>query len=79
MEYYFIIRRDGSFIATSEDVEDKTYFERVQNLYEDVEGMTPQEYLVELGDAMDAQKDYNGEFKIFGGAAPPVLHQPVLL
>ncbi|NBH71374.1 hybrid sensor histidine kinase/response regulator [Clostridiaceae bacterium] len=66
MEYYFIIRRDGSFIATSEDVEDNTYFERVQNLYEDVEGLTPQEYLVELEDAMDAQKDYNSEFRIYG-------------
>lgn len=66
MEYYFIIRRDGSFITLSEDVEDDTYFERVLNLYEDVEGRTPQEYLEELGGAIDAQEDYSSEFRIYG-------------
>ncbi len=66
MEYYFIVRRDGSFITRSDDVEDNNYFDRVWDLYEDVGGKTPEEYLAELGTAMDARKDYSTEFTIYG-------------
>ncbi|MCI9104767.1 MAG: hypothetical protein HFG57_02185, partial [Lachnospiraceae bacterium] len=38
MEYYFIIRRDGSFILRRNDVEDESYFDRVLNRYGDVGG-----------------------------------------
>lgn len=66
MEYYFIIRRDGSFILRRDDVEDESYFDRVLNRYGDVGGLTPEEYLTELGISMDAQRDFSSEFIIEG-------------
>ena len=66
MEYYFIIRRDGSFILRRNDVEDESYFDRVLNRYGDVGGLTPEEYLTELGISMDAQRDFSSEFIIEG-------------
>ena len=62
MEYYFIVRRDGSFIIRPDDVEDESYFERVWNRYEEINGQTAEEYLKDLGTAMDAQRDLSTEF-----------------
>ncbi len=66
MEYYFIIRRDGSFILRGDDVVDENYFDRVWNRYENVGELTPEEYVTELGIAMDAQRDFSSEFTIEG-------------
>ena len=50
--YSFIIRRDGSFVIRSNDVYRNNYFERVRMLYDDVNGITADEYLEELEAAM---------------------------
>ena len=64
--YYFIIRRDGSFILRDIDVEDETYYDRVRNRYESIGGKTADEYLAQLDTAMDARKNYTTEFVING-------------
>ena len=64
--YSFIIRRDGTYVIRSSDAFRNSYFDRVRSTYEDVNGMTPEEYLVELGAAMDAGKDYSSEFTMDG-------------
>ena len=64
--YSFIIRKDGTFIIQSVDVERENYFDRVRDLYEDVDGMSPEEYVAQLRDAMAQNKEYSTEFTIYG-------------
>ena len=64
--YSFIIRRDGSFVIRTADAYRNNYFERVRVLYEDVNGLTAEEYLQELEAAMAAGKDYSNEFTMGG-------------
>ena len=64
--YSFIIRRDGSFVIRSNDAYRNNYFERVRVLYEDVNGITAEEYLQELEAAMAERKDYSNEFTMSG-------------
>ena len=64
--YSFIIRRDGSFVIRSNDVYRNNYFERVRVLYDDVNGITADEYLEELEAAMAQGVDYSNEFTMGG-------------
>ena len=64
--YSFIIRRDGSFVIRSNDAYRNNYFERVRVLYEDVNGITADEYLEELEAAMVRGVDYSNEFTMGG-------------
>ena len=64
--YSFIIRRDGSFVIRSNDAYRNNYFERVRVLYEDVNGITAEEYLKELDEAMTEGRDYANEFTMEG-------------
>lgn len=64
--YSFIIRRDGSFVIRSNDAYRNNYFERVRVLYEDVNGMTADEYLQALSGAMAEGVDYSNEFTMGG-------------
>ncbi len=64
--YYFIIRKDGSFILKNDGVEDETYFERVRNRYESIGGKTADEYLAQLDAAMEAGANYATEFVLDG-------------
>ena len=64
--YSFIIREDGSFVVRTGDVSHDNYFDRVRALYEDVNGMTPEEYLTELCAAMERGEEYSNEFTIYG-------------
>ncbi len=64
--YSFIIRRDGSFVIRTNDAYRNNYFERVHALYEDVNGMTSDQYLDELSAAMEQGKDYSNEFTMHG-------------
>ena len=64
--YSFIIRRDGSFVIRSSTAYRNNYFERVRAIYEDVNGMTPDRYLEELGAAMEEGRDYSNEFTMKG-------------
>ena len=64
--YSFIIRRDGTYVIRSSDAFRDSYFERVRAVYEDVDGRTPEEYLTELTQAMNAGEDYSSEFTMNG-------------
>ena len=64
--YSFFIREDGSFIIQSVDVQRENYFDRVRDLYEDINGMTPEEYIAQLQAAMANNEDYSTEFTIYG-------------
>ncbi len=64
--YYFIIDHDGNFIVRDSDITDDSYFQRVRDRYEDVGGMSGEQYLKELESAMDSGRDYTGEFTIEG-------------
>ena len=66
MVYSFVIRQDGSFVIRTSDAFRDSYFNRVETLYEDVDGLTPQEYLEELQMAMAKNEDYSTEFRIYG-------------
>ena len=64
--YSFIIRQDGTFVIRNADAYRHNYFERVRAIYEDVNGMTPDRYLEELGAAMEEGRDYSNEFTMKG-------------
>ena len=64
--YSFIIRRDGSFVIRTNAAYRNNYFERVHAIYEDVNGMTPEQYLDELAAAMEEGRDYSNEFTMEG-------------
>ncbi len=64
--YYFIIDREGNFIVRDDDITDATYFQRIRDRYDSVEGMTGEQYIVQLQEIMAAGKDYTGEFSIEG-------------
>ncbi len=64
--YSFILRRDGSFVIRNANTYRNSYFERVRMLYSDVGGKSPETYLIELQQAMDAHQDYSTESVIDG-------------
>ena len=64
--YSFIVRRDGSFVIRSADAYRSNYFDRVRDLYEEVGGRSPEEYLEQLQEAMDNNEEYSSEFTIEG-------------
>ena len=64
--YSFIIRRDGAFVIRTNAAYRNNYFERVRAIYEDVNGMTPDQYLKELSAAMEQGEDYSNEFTMEG-------------
>ena len=64
--YSFIIRKDGSFIIRSADVYRDNYYDRVRALYEDVDGMSAEEYITQLRTAMEKNEAYSTEFTIYG-------------
>ena len=64
--YSFIIRRDGTFVIRSADAYRNSYFERVRILYDEVSGMSTEEYLTQLQAAMNDRRDYSAECVING-------------
>ena len=66
MVYSFIIRKDGSFVIRTSDAYRESYFDRVRNLYDDVGGRTPEEYIQELSAAMEAGETFSSEFVMQG-------------
>ncbi len=66
MIYYFIIDMDGNFILRDSDITDDSYFQRVRDRYDDVGGISGEQYLKELREAMDAGLDYTAEFTLEG-------------
>ncbi len=65
-DYYFIIRKDGSFIIRDEEVDDDDYFTRVQNKYTDVGGKSVEQYTKELRAAMAKNESYSTQFTLLG-------------
>ena len=66
--YSFIIRENGSFVIRSGDAYRESYFSRVQTLYEKADGLSPEQYLQELTDAMANNQDYSAEVSLSGEA-----------
>ena len=66
MIYYFIIDREGNFILRDSDITDETYFQRVRDRYDDVDGISGEQYIVQLQQAMASGSDYTGEFTLEG-------------
>ena len=64
--YSYIIRKDGSFVIRTADAYRNNYFERVRVVYDDVNGMTPDEYIQALSAAMGEDSDYSNEFTMDG-------------
>ena len=64
--YSYIIRKDGSFVIRSAGAFRDSYFERVRVMYEDVNGMTPEQYIQTLSQAMARNEDYSNEFTAEG-------------
>ena len=65
MVYSFIIRiKDGSFVVQNENAERRTYFDRVKALYKEYEGNNPDEYIIELQNAMSKRENYSSFFLI---------------
>ena len=64
--YSFILRRDGSFVIRNTDGYRNGYFNRVQTLYDNVDGMDTETYLAQFREAMDNRTDYSAECSING-------------
>ncbi len=64
--YYIIIDPNGQFILRDSEFTDADYFQRVRDRYDSVKGMTGEQYLVELKEAMAAGETYTSEFTIEG-------------
>ncbi|MCM1393266.1 MAG: response regulator, partial [Ruminococcus sp.] len=63
--YSFIIRKDGSFVIKTSDVEVDNYFDRVHDLYKGDE-ISVEQYIEELNTAMDEEQSYTSEMIIDG-------------
>ncbi len=64
--YAFIIRGDGSFVIRTSGAFRESYFDRVRNIYEDVDGMTGEQYIEEISGAIQRGEDYSTEFTMEG-------------
>lgn len=64
--YSFIIRCDGSFVVRTIEKDRDNYFDRVRDLYEETEGVTPEEYLEELKQAIKEEQPYYGVMNVDG-------------
>ncbi len=54
-----IIRRDGTFVIRSTGVERETYFDQMKVTFDDMNGEWAQQYITELQDAMNNDRDYS--------------------
>ena len=64
--YSFVLREDGTFVIRTYDASRNSYFDRVNELYESVEGMTKEQYMAELKEAMHNKQDYDILFTMYG-------------
>ncbi len=61
MMYSFIVRRDGSFVIRTSDAYRDNYFDRVDAVYDTIDGKNAAQYLEELQSAMNADQDYSSK------------------
>jgi len=64
--YSFVIRRDGSFVVRSADAYRDNYFERIREVYEEVDNRDAEELIADLKKAMETETDYTARVKIYG-------------
>ncbi len=64
--YSFIIRKNGSFVIRSAEGNNANYFDRVRNMYDGVDGMSSEQYIEELSEAMVKGEDYSAGIQIYG-------------
>lgn len=64
LTYSQIIRNDGSFIIKSHDEQRSNYFTRVRDLFCEVDGKTPDDYVNELTEAMKNNENYSSVFLV---------------
>ena len=64
--YSFVVRRDGDFVVQTSDVSRDNYFDRVRALYEDVDGQDIEQYINDLGEAMENNEDYSAMITLYG-------------
>jgi len=57
--YSLVIRKDGTFVVRNAAAYRDNYFDRVRAVYEEIDGVTPEEYIAELEAAMQAGTDYS--------------------
>ena len=56
--YYHVIARDGSFVIRSSDAYRNNYFNRMEALFEELDGKTTEDYKEELRTALDSFSSY---------------------
>ncbi len=67
MVYSFVIRKqDGSFVIRNEDAVSESYYTRIRSRYQDYEGKTAEDYVNEIGTAMQNGETYQSVFLIDG-------------
>jgi len=64
--YSLVIRKDGDFVVRNAAAVRDNYFDRVEAVYEETDGQTPQDYIAELQDAMKDGRDYSTMVKVEG-------------
>ncbi|MCI8624306.1 MAG: response regulator [Provencibacterium sp.] len=64
--YSHIIRWDGSFVIRSEEMEWSSYFDRIREIAEPLDGMQAETYVSELSAAIKSQEDYSTILQVDG-------------
>ena len=66
LTYSFVLRKDGTFVIHSADAYRHNYFDRVREQYDSVEGMSKEQYIEVLQEAMRKGESYSTMFRMFG-------------
>lgn len=66
MGWCHIIRSDGTYVVKNSDVYRDSYFTRLREAIEGVDGKEPEQYVQELQQAMCAKEDYSAIFLVEG-------------
>jgi len=65
--YCFVLREDGTFVIRNSDAYRENYFDRVEEMYESIEGMSKEEFITKMKADMKAGKDISAMFTFNGG------------
>ena len=66
LAYSFVIREDGTFVIRTYDAYRNNYFDRVNAVYEEVDGMSKEQFIAEIKEAIHNKQDYSAMFTIRG-------------
>ncbi len=64
--YSIVIRRDGSFVVRNSSAVRENYFDRVRSIYQEVNGVTPDEYIDSLKAAIENGENFSDMVMISG-------------